>query len=90
MAQTYRFRYVYGMTTIQEAITTDPRFQASGPGGCDTIYELLHEFLPDEDVSRIGLEASFLRNSDAWRPSDSMRRATRSHFERGPYSGCTA
>lgn len=73
-----------------EAIMTDGRFQATGPGAYFTLTGLLREHLHEDEVHAIASRSTYLCNTDAWRPTDALRQAAREHLRGEVYRGCNA
>lgn len=71
-------------------ITTDPRFQTSGTGAYYRIKDFLRDQLGDEAANSISARATYLCNTDQWRPSDAIRQAAREHVAGNVYRGCNA
>lgn len=69
-------------------ITADPRFQTSGTGAYYRLKDLAREHLGDDAANSISARATFLCNTDQWRPSDAIRQAIREHVAGQVYRGC--
>lgn len=76
--------------TTSYLIKSDPRWNASGIGGCRRVEDLLAEHLHRDELASIGLRQNYLINTANWRPSDALRQAAAEHLRGNIYRGCNA